>query len=251
MLFVVFLTTVAAAFLPPRLLDAAWQLRLISVLLPAAPMALIGLALLQLLVLLEPEDPVLLRRQQICSRLAAPVALGFLLLIPLMTVAGFSQGQAVNAAQARRMKVAETRLAALRQAVASASSNDQLNQQMQRLKGPELGAAELNQPLPQLQAQLRAVLEKADQQIIKEREAFQPILPWKLLPDLLRNAIAALGLAIGFAALAVNPASNESLLQRWQRGWQRLWGGADSNRQPPASLDDVIIELGHEPEDRP
>jgi len=53
----------------------------------------------------------------------------------------------------------------------------------------------------------------------REREASQPRTPLLLLPDLLRNGIACLALALGFAALAVRPGSDDSLLQECQEGW--------------------------------
>ena len=45
---------------------------------------------------------------------------------------------------------------------------------------------------------------------------------WRLLPELLRNSIACLALALGFAALAVRPGSPRTLLQEWQKGWSNL-----------------------------
>jgi hypothetical protein len=41
-------------------------------------------------------------------------------------------------------------LVALRQAVASANSNEEINQRLQRLQGPVLGPADIAQPLPLL-----------------------------------------------------------------------------------------------------
>ena len=55
-----------------------------------------------------------------------------------------------NNAQAARIQGAEAKLKALRQAVAGAASNAELNQQVQKLQGPVLGPADIAQPLPLL-----------------------------------------------------------------------------------------------------
>ena len=69
---------------------------------------------------------------------------------------------------------------------------------------------------------MAAVLDQAQLQIARERQATPPANPWHLLPELARNGIACLALALGFAALAVRPGSERSLLQEWQKGWSGL-----------------------------
>jgi len=221
-LFVLFATLVAGAVWPVQLLNPLWQLRLAGSLVNGAPFALLGLALLQIAVELGPHDPVLQRRQRLCSQLAVIVALGFLLLLPLQGVAGLQQSRSTTSAQSTRISGAERRLVVLRQAVASATSNEEINERLQRLQGPVLGPADIAQPLPLLKAQVGAVLDQAAMQIARERQATPPTNPWRLLPELLRNAIACLALALGFAALAVRPGSERSLLQEWQKGWSGL-----------------------------
>jgi len=221
-LFVLFASLVAGALWPVQLLNPAWQLRLAGSLVNGAPFALLGLALLQIAVELGPHDPQLKSRQKLCSQLAVAAALGFLLLVPLQGVAGLQQSRSTTSALSSRINGAERRLVALRQAVASAASNEEINQQLQRLQGPVLGPADLAQPLPLLKAQVAAVLDQAALQIARERQASPPTNPWRLLPELLRNGIACLALALGFAALAVRPGSPRTLLQEWQKGWAGL-----------------------------
>ena len=218
-LFVLFASLVAGALWPLQLLNPLWQLRLAGSLINGAPFALLGLALLQIAVELGPHDPLLKSRQKLCSQLAVAVALGFLLLLPLQGVAGLQQSRSSTSAQSSRISGAERRLVAMRQAVASAASNEEINQRLQRLQGPVLGPADIAQPLTLLKAQVAAVLDQAQLQIARERQATPPTDPWRLLPELLRNGIACLALALGFAALAVRPGSEDSLLQEWQEGW--------------------------------
>ena len=149
-LFVLFASLVAAALFPLQLLDPAWQLRLAGTLINSAPFPLLGLALLQIAAELGPHDPLMKSRARLCAQLAVAAALGFLLLLPLQTIAGLRTSRTVNNAQAARIQGAEAKLKALRQAVAGAASNADLNQQLQKLQGPVLGPADIAQPQPLL-----------------------------------------------------------------------------------------------------
>ena len=145
-LFVLFASLVAPALFPLQVLDPAWQLRLAGTLINTAAFPLLGLALLQIAAELGPHDPLLKSRASLCSQLAVAAALGFLLLLPLQTIAGLRTSRTVNNAQAARIQGAEAKLKALRQAVASAASNADLNQQLQKLQGQVLGPADIAQP---------------------------------------------------------------------------------------------------------
>ena len=118
-----------------------------------------------------------------------------------------------------------------------ATSNADLNQQLQKLSGPVLGPADIAQPLPLLKAQVAAVLDQAALQIKREREASQPRTPLLLLPELLRNAIASLALALGFAALARRPGSDLSLLQELQSRMRRSKQGRPARRTATTDAD--------------
>jgi len=236
-LFVLFASLVAAVLFPLQLLDPAWQLRMAGSLINGAPFALLGLALLQIAVELGPHDPQLKSRARLCSQLAVAAALGFLLLLPLQTVAGLQTSNSLNTAQASRIQGAEAKLKALRQAVAGAASNAALNQQLQQLQGPVLGPADIAQPLPLLKAQVGAVLDQAALQISREREASQPRTPLLLLPELLRNALVSLAMALGFAALAQRSGSDLSLLQELQSHGQRLQLSRSAHRSSTSDAD--------------
>ena len=215
---------------------------LFATLVAPALFALLGLALLQIAAELGPHDPLLKNRARLCAQLAVAAALGFLLLLPLQTIAGLKTSRSLNNAQAARIQGAEAKLKALRQAVAGAASNADLNLQLQKLSGPVLGPADIAQPLPLLKAQVAAVLDQAALQISREREASQPRTPLLLLPELLRNALASLALAIGFAALARRPGSERSLLQELQGSWRRSrFGGA--GRRSSKTEADYLREL--------
>ena len=77
---------------------------------------------------------------------------------------------------------------------------------------------------------MTAVLDQAALQISREREASQPRTPLLLLPELLRNALASMALALGFAALARRPGSPRTLLQELQSTWWRSRFGGSARR---------------------
>jgi len=252
-LFLLFASSLAAALFPLQPLAPAWQLRLAGRLVGGAPFALLGLALLRIASELGPHNPRLSRRAQLCSQLAVAAALGFLLLVPLQTMAGLQQGQTLNQTQAGRIQRAETKLKALRQAVASASTNADLNRRLQQLQGPVLGpaAADIAQPLPLLKAQVGAVLDQAALQIQRERTASQPSTPLRLLPELLRQAFASLLLCLGFAALTQRPGSEFTLLEELRWHWQQNRRGLAVNKGRSSSdAGDYLRELGRQERDR-
>ena len=82
---------------------------------------------------------------------------------------------------------------------------------------------------------MAAVLDQAALQISREREASQPRTPVLLLPELLRNALASLAMALGFAALARQTGSPRTVLQELQSTWGGP-GSAALESAPPAEV---------------
>jgi len=93
-LIVLFLTILSTSLLPVCLLDAAWQLRVGGVLINAAPFPLIGLVLLHFAASLDPGDALLVNRRRLAAQLATLVALGYLLLAPLLATANLNANTA-------------------------------------------------------------------------------------------------------------------------------------------------------------
>lgn len=216
-LFTAYLSIVLGEALPPRLLDPAWQIKVIGALVNASAFPLVGLTLLHLAADLELEDVHLRGRRRLASRLAIAASLGFLLLIPLQAVAIQRQQQLQATNQSGRVSQAEARLTALSTAIEEASSTAELQQRLQALEAPGLGPAQLAQPLPQVKAQLQATLRNAQTRISRQRELLPPSDPMRLLVAAVRNGVACLALAIGFAALANRPGVGLPMLIEWQR----------------------------------
>lgn len=247
-----YLSILAGSFFPVQLLSPAWQLKIGSALINASPFPLLGLALLQLAHILDPDDPRLASRQRLGARLAVAVSLGFLLLVPLLSLAAVADQQQRQAAQATLIRRADSNLQALRQVVLSASNTKELRDRLITLNGPVLDDSDQAQPLPTIKAQVNRLLDQAAAQLARQKQQLPLSNPTSLLPELLRNAFASLVLAIGFAGLAQRPGSKLSLLAELQRGWQQLryrtLGLGRGSRQTRSSEEDYIRQLSGEQE---
>lgn len=243
-LFVLFSTQVLGSLLPLRLLEPIWQLKLAATLTNYAPLALVGLGLQHLALELGTSEARLRRRHKRFCALSLLASLGFLLLIPLQSSASFRQATLIQDAQQQRIQNAEQRLAALRQAVNTATTTSEVNDRLRDLNGPVLGPADLMQTLPLLKAQVNAVLDQGALQIRRQRQANPPRSKLELLPDLLRNGIANLALAFGFAALGRRPGAYQSPIRELQTAWERRSRRQAARRSSPFTpLLDAIDRL--------
>jgi hypothetical protein len=221
-LIVLFLTILSTSLLPVRLLDAAWQLRVGGALINASPFPLIGLVLLHIAASLDPQDLLLLQRRRLAAQLAAAVAIGYLLLAPLLATANLQRQQSQALASSSGLRRDSERLQQMRQVVRSASSIPELEQRLAAVKGPRLDAADRSLPLPVLRSRIESVLDQASARLERARSSAPPASPWALLGDIVRTSVACLALAAGFAGLARRPGSNLSLLAELQMRWEHL-----------------------------
>lgn len=218
-LILLFLTILSTSLLPVRLLDAAWQLRVGGALINASPFPLIGLVLLHVAASLDPQDPLLAKRRRLAAQLASAVAIGYLLLAPLLATASLQRQQSQALAASGGLQRATEQLQQMRQVVTSASSIAELEQRLAAVDGPRLDAADRSLPLPLLRSRVSSLLDEASARLERARSATTPASPWALLGDILRTSAACLALAAGFAGLARRPASTLSLLTELELGW--------------------------------
>ena len=217
-----YLSILAGSFFPIQLLDAAWQLKAGLALINVSPFSLLGLALLHLAHIVDPDDPLIADRQRLGSRLAVAAALGFLLLLPLLSVAAVSRLQQSTTTETRLISRANRHLHALRQVVASATTPAELRNRLIALNGPMLDGQDLSLPLPTTKAQVNRMLDEAASQVARQQQSLPPRNPWSLLPELLRNGFACIALFLGFAGLAQRPNMELSFLGELQGAWFRL-----------------------------
>lgn len=149
------------ALLPPALADPAWWRRAGAVLPAQAPVALLGLSLLHLAALLDPDNRLLQRRLRRLRRGAAAASLVLLLLVPLQLVLLLRGDAASPAARSRVDQQLDRRFAALRSAVLSSRSVPELRERLRLLQGPPLAPQADALPLPVVQRRLLLALERS------------------------------------------------------------------------------------------
>lgn len=247
-LLALYATTVLSAALPLLLTDPAWQLRLYNALVNASAFPLVGVGLLHLAAELDPRSETLARRAGFFKRLMVPVALGFLLLIPFQGYLIWQQSNTAASGQTTQLARQERTLASLRQAVQQADSVGELQRRLSVLQGPNLGPAEQALPLNQLKPLLMVALEQADRSLQRRRAELPKADPLNLIALALRNGVACLALAIGFAALGQRRRSPGPLLMEWQNGLQRLltwrpWRGGSRTRGTQQQVASYVEQL--------
>ena len=225
-LFVLFGIAVFSQLFPLRLLAPAWQLRFAGVLIERGPLALIGLALLQLGTHLDPANAGLQARWQQVGRLGVVAVLGFLLLIPLQLVAAGRSIQGMTTAQSSQQQRVDRNLTRLRQQIRAASSFPDLQQRIRDIQAPDLvvEADALRQLFPQLQRSLLDSVDQSENQLRRRMGAGTSGRSWAVLERSGRGLVSALVLALCFAAATprwLDP--QRSLLMVWQRQWRHLW----------------------------
>ena len=229
-LLAIYCIEVSADVLPPRLLDPRWQFGLANALVNSCSFALVGLAAWHLAGHLAPDEERLQKQLDRLARLAAPAALGFLLLIPLQGWALWSGMNVVNASRATQVDQIIAKADRLQAAVRAASSTPDLQSRMQALQGPVLDPATLSQPLPMIKQQLLAALAQARAAANSQRRLPRLKELWSLGQQWLRAALLALVAALGLASLSRVGAEGPSLLQLFAYYRERIHSLVFNNR---------------------
>lgn len=213
----VFLLAMLSSILPARLGEASWQQAMGAALIDNAVIPLVAMLTLHVAGSLDPGDGFSASLRDTAARWAVLAALGFVLLSPLQLWNGWRLQQADNRDLARQEREVELRFQRLRAAVASATSAADLQRRLQPLVGPGLDKLEPSQPLPALQRQLGAILDRnqrlLQQQLSRQRrQRLEARSGGGLLPSPLRGALSCLAYGFGFAALARRSGQEHSLL---------------------------------------
>ncbi len=219
-LFAVYGAAVLASILPPRLLDPLWQLSSTRITVEAAPIPLLGLALLHLAAYLSPANLPLQRRRESLARLAVPVSLAFLLIVPLQGQAVWRSYQLANAVSDQQQASTSERADRVRFAIEQATSPEDLQRRLLALQRPDL-RIQLDPsrfptiPLPVLKRQLLSQLDQAEGQVKARFAPIDPATADRITRESLRVIVSSIAFAAGFAACAQRKGQLVPFLVEW------------------------------------
>lgn len=225
-LLILFGISVFSQLFPLRLLIPAWQLRVSGVLIERAPLALLGLGLLQLAAHLDPTNSRLNNRWHKLGRMGLVAVMGFLLLIPLQLVAAGRTLQGINQAQRLQERRIEQNLNLMRQQIQAATSFADLQRRIQQIQAPDLvvAADALNKSLPAFKGSLLASVDQSQRQLSRTPRQEASARIWTVVEKSSRGLVSALVLALSFAAATpMWDKPEKSLLMSWKWNWSILW----------------------------
>jgi len=221
-LFGIFVIQVIGAGFSPRLLNPTWQLSVVTAILNNAFLPLLGLGLLHCTASLGDWDQPLARALRWSSRLALPVCLGFLLLIPLQWWALGQINGRLDAQQQRELGRLESLVASLRQVVSQSGSSEELFSRLQTLSAPPPPASYRSLSFLVLRQRMQEDLLTAEGQLSQLRAAAGRARFSKVVPAGSRNTALLLAFSLGFAALAQRHRSQVPLLLETLEGLRAL-----------------------------
>jgi hypothetical protein len=215
----VFVITIVGVVIPPRVLDPAWQLRVIAALVGNGTIPLVGFLLLPIAVVIDPANR---RLQALWHKLrtwALLPVIGYALCIPLQGVA-ISRGlQNAALQQNRQLSAANARITELRSALQQSKTTAELGDRLKQMKAPLLSPAALNQPLPVLRREMESSLRIAETQLRQNAPRLPLASIWALVQNGIREMLTSLLYALAFACVAYRPATPLSLLEEWRAAW--------------------------------
>jgi hypothetical protein len=229
-----------------QLVNSQWQLSQMANLVANGSWLLLGLVLLHLAVLLQPNQARLTQRLATLRWLAAGAAVLYLLLAPLQLVATWNGIDAVENTRGRVMGGTMARVKALRVAIQKASDLPDLRRRAAAIPGaPPIPAEAANLPFETLRRTLLGQLDTVETNVKRQLgQATTPTARQEIWRQTLRNIFTSLLLAIGFASGAQGWPGKPSLLasllalrlpslsrkirlpkltglRAWQRGWRQ------------------------------
>ena len=200
----IFLATVVVGAWQPKILDPQWQLGFSADLINNASLALVGALLTPLALAFHPGSDRLRARRNAFRQWALAAAIGFLLLIPLQATAGWRLYRTISSNAEQQSSQSARKLAELRQAIATATSTQEIQTKLQQLVGNNavLTPTQLRTPIDQLRQELLSGAEQAASRLQQRIEAQSSFKPDRLIKETIRIALSSLFYAAGFAFLS-------------------------------------------------
>lgn len=204
----VFSAAVLAGMFPLALLLPAWQVRMGSLILANAHFAGIGAILILLAQQLDKDSEDLEKWVRRLHVFAIPAAIGFFLLIPLLTYNGYKLVRIAYGEERQQIGQLQKTLAAIQ----SAQSEEALRAAMSQIPGAAPSLGKMTMPLPQakelISTRVSGEVKRLDNQV-EERNAGR----WQTnLIGWARSCLISLCYGAAFAEIAHFPKARTSLL---------------------------------------
>lgn len=232
-LLAVYAVNVLRAALPPALLQPAWVLQLFTSLREGAVIPLVALVVLLLAETFAPDDRRIAATVRWARRLAALLAVLFVLMVPLQVSAGFNLSSRDQQQQQRLLDRART----LARGVAEARDEEAMRRAISRLPGaPPIGEGRFSQPLEQVRQalllQLNPQVKRIEESIAQLRlqSAAGQVNGW------IGDGATALVFALAFAAIGQLEPARPTLLQHLGNLLQFRGRGGGEGLRPRAWL---------------
>ncbi len=200
----IFLATVLVGAWPPKILDPQWQLGFSAGLINNGSLALLGALLTPLALAFHPGSERLRARRNAFRRWALAAAIAFLLLIPLQASAGWRLYRTVTSNAEQQTSQSARKLSEFRQAIASATNPQELQANLNKLVGGNIGLTptQLRTPFDQLRQELLARADQAANRLQQRIEAQSSLKPDRLIKETIRIALSSLLYAAGFGFIS-------------------------------------------------
>jgi hypothetical protein len=203
---------VFTSIIPPKPLDPAWQLNLITNLVDNGGIPLIGLLCIQAAAQFSPGNSPRQGIHATLANLSLGAMAGFLLVVPLQLVASLTLYETFKSDQVSRVERGSRRLGTLSLAITKARRAEDLQAELQKFDGLSLSQDDLALPLPRLKASLLERLGKAQRQLEAQLPPPGQQLSWPMIQASLRIVPTSLAYAFGFAAAGRRRGQRISLL---------------------------------------
>lgn len=219
-LFIVFVISLVGLLTPPSLLNAAWQLRLVSTLVSYAYLPLLALVLIDISGRLGSQTDVMQGSTggipRNVARWAVLASLGFVLLVPLNASALWRVAHSQTASLEVRRPEVQRRLRAMEEAIEGATDARALQTRLTMMQGPTIAPQDMSRPLPELKQMLLKALGKARSNLQRYATEGRPDTGmWAMIQESIRLSVASLGFAVAFAAYGRRPGTGMTLLDEW------------------------------------
>jgi hypothetical protein len=214
----IFLASVVVGAWPPKILDPQWQLSFSAGLINNASLALVGALLTPLALAFHPGSVRLRARRNAFRRWALAAAIGFLLLIPLQASAGWRLYRRVTSNAEQQISQSARKLTEVRQAIATATSPQELQAKLNQLVGNNAGLTpnQLRTPIDQLRQELLAQADQALNRLQQRIEVQSSLKPDRLIKETIRISLSSLFYSVAFAFLSGTlPRKNRILAFGW------------------------------------